>query len=176
LYAVVRASKPKIAIETGVLHGLTTAFLLRALEKNGHGKLISIDLPSYPVSGPSNKDGYNAVLPVGKDPGWVVSKARHGKRWDLRLQASTDVLPALGSVADELGFFLHDSDHTFETMWFEMDWAWDRLVDGGVLVCDNIEASTAFYEFARRVDRDPLVFPAPDSKVHEAPRFALLTK
>lgn len=176
LYAVIRASKPKVAIETGVLHGLTTAFLLRGLEKNGHGKLISIDLPSYPSDGPSNKDGYNAVLPRGKQPGWVVDQARHGRRWDLRLDASTVVLPALGREADDLGFFLHDSDHTFETMWFELDWAWERLVGRGVLVCDNIEASTAFSEFARRVGRDPMVFPAPDSRPHEAPRFALLVK
>ena len=176
LYVVLRATKPKVAIETGVLHGLTTAFLLRALERNGHGRLISVDLPSYPLEGPSNHDGYNAVLPPGKQPGWVVSKQQHAGRWDLKLDASTVILPKLGKEADGLGFFLHDSEHTFQTMWFEMDWAWERLEVGGVLVCDNIEASTAFIEFARRVDRDMMVFPAPDTRTHDAPRFALLVK
>jgi predicted O-methyltransferase YrrM len=176
LYAVIRATKPEVAIETGVLHGLTTAFLLRALELNGKGRLISVDLPSYPAERPANNDGYNAFLPPGMQPGWVVDKARHGKRWDLRMDASTVVLPALGPDSDGLGFFLHDSDHTFKTMWFELDWAWEHLVDGGVLVCDNIEASTAFQEFARRVDRDAMIFPAPDLRTHEAPRFALIVK
>ncbi len=175
LYAILRATKPKVAIETGVLHGLTSAFLLRALERNGDGRLISVDLPSYPVEGPSNQDGYNAVLPHGLQPGWIVAK-RHEKRWDLKLDASTNVLPSLGNQADGLGFFLHDSEHTFQTMWFELDWAWERLEENGVLVCDNIEASTAFVEFARRVDRDTLVFPAPDSRPHYAPRFGLLIK
>ena len=176
LYAVMRATKPTVAIETGVLHGLTTAFLLRAIELNGCGKLISIDLPSYPADGPSNKDGYQAVLPIGKQPGWVVNNAQHGARWDLRLDASTKVLPSLGGDAAGLGFFLHDSDHTFKTMWFELSWAWDHLVEGGVLICDNIEASIAFQEFARRVDRDAMTFPAPDLRVHEGARFALIVK
>lgn len=176
LYAVIRATKPEVAVETGVLHGLTTAFLLRALELNGKGKLISIDLPSYPAERPANNDGYNAFLPPGMQPGWVVDKARHGERWDLHLDASTVVLPALGAATEGLGFFLHDSDHTFKTMWFELEWAWEHLVDDGVLVCDNIEASTAFQEFARRVDRDAMIFPAPDLHVHEAPRFALIVK
>ncbi len=177
LYAVLRATKPKVAIETGVLHGLTSAFLLRALERNGHGRLISIDLPSYPTAAmPANNDGYVGFLPHGKEAGWIVSQKRHGKRWDLRLDASTKILPNLGAEADELGFFLHDSEHTFDTMWFELEWAWDRLTDGGVLVCDNIEASTAFVEFARRVDRDTMVFPAPDTRRHDAPRFALMIK
>lgn len=176
LYVVLRAVKPQLAIETGVLHGLTTAFLLRALERNEHGRLISIDLPSYPHSGPSNKDGYDQVLPAGKQPGWAVNKLRHAERWDLRLDASTVVLPSLGQSVEGLGFFVHDSEHTFKTMWFELDWAWERLVKGGVLVCDNIEASTAFHEYARRVARDAMTFPAPDLHKHECPRFALIIK
>ncbi len=175
LYAIIRAIQPKVAIETGVLHGLTSAFLLRALELNGHGKLISIDLPSYPAEGPSNKDGYNAVLPAGKEPGWTVPPSLHG-HWDLRLGTSRDVLADLDGKVDGLGFFCHDSEHTFPTMWFEMNWAWERLVPGGVLICDNAEANTSFVEFARRVDRFPMLFPAPDSRVNEPPRFGLLQK
>jgi hypothetical protein len=175
LYAIIRATKPKIAIETGVLHGLTSAFMLRAIERNGHGKLISIDLPSYFEDGPSNKDGYNATLPKGKDPGWTIPP-RLLPHWDLRKASSYDELPKIAKTTDEIGFFCHDSDHTFPTMWFELEWGWERLVPGGVLVCDNIEASTAFNEFARRVGRDQMVFPAPDSRTHDAPRFGMLVK
>ncbi len=175
LYAIIRSIQPKVSIETGVLHGLTSAFLLRAIERNGHGKLISVDYPSYPTDGPSNKDGYNAVLPAGKEPGWTVPPSLH-THWDLRLGMSRDVLANLDGKVDGLGFFCHDSEHTFPTMWFEMNWAWERLVPGGVLICDNAEANTSFVEFSRRVDRFPMLFPAPDSQVHEPPRFGLLQK
>jgi predicted O-methyltransferase YrrM len=175
LYVLLRATKPEIAIETGVLHGLTTLFLLRALERNGRGSLISVDLPSYPESGPANQDGYRAVLPPGRESGWIVPKGRF-QSWDLRLGSSFDILPKLGRDIGEIDFFCHDSEHTFLTMWFELNWSWERLRDGGVLLCDNIEASTAFADFVRRVGRQSIIFPAPDSGIHEAPRFGLIVK
>ena len=45
LYYFIRETKPEIIIETGVFHGLTTAWILQALKDNEFGKLISIDLP-----------------------------------------------------------------------------------------------------------------------------------
>lgn len=175
LYAAIRTGKPKLAVETGILHGMTTLFMLRAMEKSGTGKLISIDLPSYPADGPSNKDGYYATLPAGMEPGWTVPAGRY-PNWDLRLGSSRDILPALSKELDGAGidFYLHDSEHTFSTMWFELEWAWAHLKPGGQLFCDNIEASTAMQDFARRVERNPLYFPAPDQNMHEQPRFAVI--
>src|SRR5207247_1075041 len=45
LYIVVRASSPSIVVETGVLYGHSSAAILAALEDNGKGRLISVDLP-----------------------------------------------------------------------------------------------------------------------------------
>jgi predicted O-methyltransferase YrrM len=45
VYAVVRATRPDVVVETGVATGVTSAYLLAALEDNGHGALHSIDLP-----------------------------------------------------------------------------------------------------------------------------------
>jgi hypothetical protein len=174
LYIAMRLKKPRVAIETGVLHGLTSAFLLRAIERNGAGKLISIDLPSYPDTGAANKDGYSAVLPVGKHPGWIVP-VRLTKNWDLRISSSQDALPELNEISG-LDFFLHDSEHTFETMWFELCWAWDKLEDGGYLFCDNIEASSAFSDFAEHVGQKVILFPAPSQQYMANPRFGLMVR
>jgi hypothetical protein len=173
LYALVRARKPSLMIETGVLHGMTSAFILRAIERNGHGRLISIDLPSTAEEGPSNKDGYFATLPQGKGPGWIVPEAL-SRNWELRLESSTVALPNL--EVPDLDIFLHDSEHIFETMWFELDWAWERLRPGGILICDNIEASTAFHDLGRRYGRECMLFPAPDRDEQESPRFGLMLK
>jgi Methyltransferase domain len=175
LYVAIRTSQPAVAIETGVLHGMTTLFMLRAMEKAGSGRLISIDLPSFADDGPSNKDGYYATLPKGKIPGWTVPQGRYAN-WDLRLESSRVVLPQLAKELDGIDFFLHDSEHTFSTMWFELNWAWDNLKPGGQLFCDNTEASTAFFDFSRRVNRTPLLFPAPDTQLHEPPRFGVIFK
>ncbi len=68
IYAIVRAMRPTSVIETGVLHGLTSAFILRALEQNRAGRLTSIDLPSYPDQGPPIRMAM-ACLPSGFDLG-----------------------------------------------------------------------------------------------------------
>src|SRR5947207_14206936 len=46
LYAVVRAFKPGVVVETGVSSGMSSAHILRALAENGKGTLHSIDLPN----------------------------------------------------------------------------------------------------------------------------------
>ena len=45
LYTLSRSIKPGIVVETGVASGISSAYILRALDKNNHGKLFSIDLP-----------------------------------------------------------------------------------------------------------------------------------
>lgn len=47
LYTIVRAYKPEIVVETGVAHGVTSAFMLCAMHENNKGHLYSIDLPPY---------------------------------------------------------------------------------------------------------------------------------
>src|SRR5258707_4516511 len=50
-YAITRAIKPRLVVETGVCYGVTSAYILRALDVNQRGALHSIDLP------PLGKDG-----------------------------------------------------------------------------------------------------------------------
>jgi predicted O-methyltransferase YrrM len=43
-YILMRKIKPKIVVETGVSFGITSSFILQAMEENGFGTLYSIDL------------------------------------------------------------------------------------------------------------------------------------
>lgn len=45
LYTIIRIRKPDIVVETGVAQGVSSTFILQALEDNGRGQLYSIDLP-----------------------------------------------------------------------------------------------------------------------------------
>jgi hypothetical protein len=40
-YSIVRLSKHSVVVETGVQSGISSSFILQALEKNGEGKLYS---------------------------------------------------------------------------------------------------------------------------------------
>ena len=172
-----RAIAPSVFIETGVLHGLTTNFTLWALEKNSSGSLISIDAPSYFGENPANVDGIQDSLPPGKEPGWVIAE-KYRSRWQLEVGTSLERLPKLIEKTGTIDMFLHDSDHTYETMQFEMETAWPALRPGGVLICDNIDMNTAFFDFCNMVGIAPFVFPEVDEKNPSVQpvRFGLVVK
>ncbi|MBX5442010.1 MAG: class I SAM-dependent methyltransferase [Solirubrobacteraceae bacterium] len=175
VYCLVRALRPAVFVETGVLHGMTSAFVLEAMRVNGRGRLISIDLPSYAETGPANRDGYTGTLPPGREPGWLVPEELRG-RWELHLGASLDLLPGILDGLDRLDVFLHDSDHTYETMRGEFELAWPKLAEGGALIADDSTDNTAFAELCERVGRTPLLFPNPNEQLHDEARCGLILK
>jgi predicted O-methyltransferase YrrM len=154
----VREQKPHVAVETGVCNGVSTAFLLLALERNGEGELHSIDLPE--VAGEEYEQGTfwdgkgGAVIPPGKEPGWMVPPELRA-RWQLVLGRSQDELPPLLERVGEIDFFMHDSEHSYECMSFEFRTAWEALREGGVLIADDVNVNSAWDEFTRAVGREP---------------------
>jgi predicted O-methyltransferase YrrM len=134
-YAITRSLRPTIVAETGVCYGVTSAYLLAALEANGEGQLHSIDLP------PLGEDGDAYV-------GWLVSSHLR-RRWSLRRGASARLLRPLLSEVGPIDLFVHDSLHTYKNMKNEFEAAWPALRDGGVLISDDIEGNQAFLELTR---------------------------
>lgn len=174
-YVLVREFAPEVFIETGVLHGLTSQFILHGIERNGKGRLISVDYPSYAETGPTNVDGYEATLPPGREPGWAVSD-RYRNLWQLVLGKSLEELPSILAGLDGIGIFLHDSEHTYGTMWGEMALAWEKLTPGGLLVCDNVGDNASFLNFCRTQNRHPFVFPFRLDGTNWGVRFGLIQK
>jgi predicted O-methyltransferase YrrM len=170
LYRLLRDVRPQVAVETGVCNGVSTAFLLLALEDNGEGELHSIDLPEF--AGEEYEQGTfwdgkgGAVIPPGKEPGWMVP-AELRDRWHLLVGRSQDELPPLLERLCAIDFFMHDSEHSYECMSFEFRAAWDALGEGGVLVADDVNVNTAWDEFVREVGREPEAL---------GPKLAMITR
>jgi predicted O-methyltransferase YrrM len=137
-YAVVRAIKPKIVVETGVANGVSSAYLLLALQANGRGTLYSVGLndPQY--------------LPAGKSLGWVVPQELRST-WKLLLGDSRTILPGLLDGIDSTDIFIHDSLHTYEHMLWEYRAAYPHIRPGGLLFSDDAKWNSAFPEFALEV-------------------------
>jgi predicted O-methyltransferase YrrM len=156
LYALLRRLAPRVAVETGVCNGVSTAFLLLALRRNGGGELHSIDLPE--VAGEAYEPGTfwdgkgGAVIPPGRDPGWMVPDDLRTD-WELLLGRSQELLPPLLERLGAIDFFLHDSEHTYDCMSFEFEHAYGALRPGGVLAADDVTANDAFSDFASSVGR-----------------------
>ena len=159
LYAVLRKVRPRIAVETGVANGFSTAFSLLALQANGEGELHSIDLPrevgrEYAADTFYEGEG-RAGIPPGSEPGWLIPSELR-ERWTLILGRSQEELPPLLDRLGTIDSFTHDSEHSFDCMWFEFTTAWPHLWPGGVLVSDDVNSTEAFPRFAAEQGRVPV--------------------
>lgn len=137
-YAMVRAMKPEVILETGVASGVSTAYLLLALETNGHGKLDSIEL------------GDTAYLPPGRSPGWLVPEWLRD-HWKMHIGDSRILLTPLAQELASFDIFIHDSLHTYDHMLFEFDQVFPFLRPGGLMIADDALWNPAFSEFSTRV-------------------------
>ena len=153
LYLTARVSAPTTFVETGVLNGMSSAFILLGLHHNGSGTLCSIDLP--PVDQRILDQG-TYPLPEGKGPGWLIPDYLRD-RHDLRLGPAEQLLPRLLAERGQVDVFLHDSDHSYAHIMFELGLAWRYLSKGGFALVDNIEQNAAFADFARGVAAPSIV-------------------
>jgi len=137
-YALVRAVKPEVILETGVASGVSTSYLLLALKMNGRGKLSSIEL------------GDSTYLPPRCPPGWLVPEGLRN-RWKIYIGDSRILLASVAQELAPLDVFIHDSLHTHDHMLFEFDQAFPFLRPGGIMVADDALWNPAFNEFSARV-------------------------
>jgi len=150
LYFLIRELKPEKIIETGVHRGVSSLFILQALEDNEKGELYSIDLPLAEYDTDS-RGATKSLLPPEKVGICVTEKLR--KRWKLILGDSKKELPKLLSSLKSIDMFLHDSKHTYEHMMWEFENIWPNLNEEGVLVSDDTNWNTSFIDFAKKMGK-----------------------
>src|SRR5215213_10666957 len=135
-YLLCRLISPSVVLETGVAYGVSSAFILRALEENGGGMLHSVDLPPL-------RTEYERFWGV------AVPDALRG-RWRLHRGSSARILPPLLEETRTVDLFVHDSLHTHRNMSREFDTVWPRLRSGGVILADDVERNRAFGELRQK--------------------------
>jgi hypothetical protein len=159
-YAITRLLRPKTIVETGVHDGLSSAVILCALDRNEHGRLISIDLPS-------------TDLPLGvKGPGWLVPNRLHG-RWSLQLGNARKVLPSVSVASRPIDVFIHDSDHSSVHQEFEFRTVRPFLSPAALLISDHAYPHEPLLdELAREWSGTALRVQTTDPTVDTAPSYA----
>lgn len=115
-------------IETGTQHGVSASCVSHLKQS----KQMDFSIHSFDV-GPTN------LIRRESDVAYVNLKSptrRNFKRMTLKIDTRN-------------AMFFHDSDHTFENMFFEFDWAWNVL-KVNVLVADDIDMNSAFSKFCQK--------------------------
>ena len=127
-YAIVRATKPSIVVETGTEKGLGSLVLAEALLKNKSGRLITIDME------PSS--------------GWLI-----GPEYDGVVERIIgDSLLAIAKI-EQIDLFIHDSDHSAEHELRELDLLEGRLSKDGIVISDNAHSTMELEKFSIRHGR-----------------------
>lgn len=137
-YAMVRATKPRVVVETGVDHGLGTAVIAAALKRNTEegfpGLVYATDIvPSC---------GHLLVEPY---------------KTYCRLLIG-DSVASLKSFDQPVDIFLHDSDHRPEYEWAEFLAIERQLHPGSLVLSDNSQHTSKLLEFAQRIGKNFLFF------------------
>jgi predicted O-methyltransferase YrrM len=145
--------RPEFVVETGVARGLSTRVILEAMERNGCGRLWSIDLPPLIEDELSEETG--AAVPPGLR-----------ERWTLLVGSSRQLLGGVLRGLPRVDVFVHDSMHTARNVRFELDHVWPVLRPGGAVLLDDVEKNRATAEFLRaHADASTLICPAEDGQV-----------
>ena len=137
-YALVRAVKPRIVVETGVDRGLGTAVIAAALQRNTEegfpGLLHATDIVP----------GCGYLLPEAYKPYYRI--------W------IGDSVESLKQLRDSVDIFLHDSDHRPEYEWAEFLAIEPRLHAASLVLSDNAQQTSKLLDFAQRIGRSFLFF------------------
>jgi predicted O-methyltransferase YrrM len=152
LYWIVRRLKPKTILQTGVSNGLSSAFMMLALAKNGaQGTLHVVDMPAIfdPADANWTRAGavFGFVIPEGKTSGWMVPDIYSG-RFEVLTGDAKKLLPPLVDRLAAVDMFYHDSDHSYNHMMFEFNEAKRKLAPNSIVVADDISWNASLWDFA----------------------------
>jgi hypothetical protein len=141
IWCVIRHQRPRTIVETGVAHGVTSRFILEALERNETaGSLYSIDLPPADPA---------AAARIG-----VAVDGFAAHRWRLLRGSSRRVLPRLVAELERVDLFVHDSLHTRRNVRFEIGIARPSLPPGGFMIVDDIDTNWGFHSLLGEYPHD----------------------
>jgi hypothetical protein len=158
IYVLLRMFKPEVVVETGVEAGVSSSYILQALEDNNRGTLYSIDY-RVPEGSFTESPALGLIpveaIPQEKETGFVIPES-YRSRWVFKNGKSSEILPGLLKELGRIDVFMHDSLHTYENMMFEFSAVWDYLPKGGLLLSHDTDFNNAFKDFSSRVKRKPI--------------------
>ena len=137
-YALVRISRPKLVVETGVDKGLGSVLLCSALLRNAE--------EGFP--------GEYRGTDINPEAGWLLS----GRYARVGRILYGDSIESLNRLTGPIDLFINDSDHSAEYEAREYEAIAGKLSPQGIVLGDNAHVSDALERFSERHKRSFLYF------------------
>ena len=137
-YAMLRATKPRVVVETGIDRGLGTVVMAAALKRN-------------------TEEGFPGLVyatDIVPDLGHLLAQPYKSYCREL----IGDSVESLKKFQQPVDVFLHDSDHRPEYEWAEFLAIEPRLHTSSIVMSDNSQQSSKLREFAARLGQSFLYF------------------
>jgi len=152
LYAALRVKAPRHVAEVGVANGVSSYYILSALEKNGNdGELTSVDIPKYESDHSGEwSDSAGAWIPEGKDVGWIVPK-EYEANWDLQIGDMNELLPEITANKNNIESYIYDGPKKYLTRKKGLGHV-HEMEEGCLVFCDDIAWNDSFEDFVTEDD------------------------
>ena len=137
-YALIRALKPAVVVETGVDKGLGACVITAALRKNAE----------------EGVEGYYYGTDINPKAGYFL-RDPYSQYGEILYGDSIDSLSKLDCQID---LFINDSDHSKDYELREYDLVRNKLGNGAVIIGDNSHGSPSLYDFSQAAGRKFLFF------------------
>ena len=144
LYHIVKESKTRSVLETGVAYGWSSLAILLAIKDEDKALLISNDMPYIKMN---NEDYVGCVVPENLKSKWQLQ----------RLPDIKGIPLALKKLYNSLDLCHYDSDKSYTGRAWSSPILWKALKVGGLFVSDDINDNLAFKHFCKSVDRKPII-------------------
>lgn len=146
LHFLVRWTRPRVVVETGVAVGYTSRAVLDGLRRNGGGKLYSSDFPYFRRRRPEEMIG-------------LLVPRELREAWDLHLRGDRANLGRILERVDRVDLVHYDSDKSYQGRRMAVEMLRPHLSDGAILVMDDIADDAFFRDFVTRENLDYDVLP-----------------
>ncbi len=134
LYFITRYIKPLHIVETGVAAGFSSFSFLRALDKNGKGRLYSSDFPYFRIPNPEKYIG-------------IIVDDYLKNKWELFIDGDKSNLPKILNQIDKIDIFHYDSDKSYKRREITLNKIKNALHDNSIVLMDDIQDNSFFYDY-----------------------------
>ncbi len=140
LYFLIRKFKLSNIVETGVAAGWTSLSILRALQKNGEGKLYSSDFPYFRLENPEKYIGY------------LAKEENNISNWFLDIRGDDKALPEITKQIGNknIDLFHYDSDKSYSGRSNALKLIGSKLSSKTIIIFDDIQNNLHFKDYIEK--------------------------